>query len=219
MRDSGGIVPVIVNSYYVVVIAKTLRRDSMLLITLFLNVLDIETKETDLETWQGNSFKFCNSQKDFITFFFIFLQKCVPVLEGLNSFEWERQNHCVYSYAVGSVCNTLCPVLSILYLSVLSTLSYPLCRINSILLTFFVRTFRIPTIHNWHFLTLWGQPKPKTKIHMLKGVGMTFKMTASYSLTARSSSSLTRWGQINIRIDAFEIMAKNSTWKHLPSCS
>ena len=41
----------------------------MLLITLFLNVLDIETKETDLETWQGNSFKFCNSQKDFITFF------------------------------------------------------------------------------------------------------------------------------------------------------
>ena len=50
MRDSGGIVPVIVNAYYVFVTAKTLRRDSMLLITLFLNVPDIETKDTDLET-------------------------------------------------------------------------------------------------------------------------------------------------------------------------
>ena len=47
---------------------KTLWRDSMLVITLFLNVPDIETKDTDLETWQGNSFQFCTSQKDFITF-------------------------------------------------------------------------------------------------------------------------------------------------------
>ena len=109
---------------------KTLRRrDSMLVITLFLNVPDIETKGTDLETWQGNSFQFCTSQKYFVTFYKNVFQywKVWFLLSG-------KDKKCVYSYAGISVCNTLCPVLSILYLTCLVNTLLP--PINSILLTF-----------------------------------------------------------------------------------
>ena len=57
-------------------------------------------------------------------------------MEGLRSSESERQIHFVYSYAGRSVCNTLCAVLSILYLSVLSTLSYPFAASTPFFLLF-----------------------------------------------------------------------------------